>query len=177
MRKDWNGIMKVLEIEQVRNGKVLWSKKNLYNILHAGGESYFLEALFRNPGDGSIPPEFYYLGLDHRSNPEINDTMEDIIDEPVSNGYFRQVISSKPDELTGWTINSTNGYSKATGSIITFNATNDGWGPVRNLFLTTESNNNGVLISSVSLSDEAHLENGDVINLRMVMTLRDCPLE
>jgi len=177
MRKDWNGIMKVLEIEQVRNGKVIWSKKNLYNLLHSDGEAYFLEALFRNPADGTMPPEYYYLGLDARSSLSVADTMASLIDEPSSNGYFRQLVSSKPDQPTGWLITANSGYSKALGSIITFSAAGGSWGPVTTLFLTTQSNNDGVLISSVALSDEAYLDDGDVINLRMAMTLRDCPFE
>jgi len=176
MRKDWNGIMKVLEIEQVRNGKVLWSKKNLYNTLHAEGEAYFLKALFRNPGDGSIPPQFYYLGLDARISLDISDTMTSLLDEPNSNGYFRQAVSSKPDQPTGWYITANEGYSKALGSIVTFSAAGGSWGPVSTLFLTTQNNNDGVLISSVSLSEEAYLDSGDAINVKMAMTLRDCPL-
>jgi hypothetical protein len=177
MRKDWNGIMKILEIEQLRNGEVIWSKKNLYNILHSGAEQYFLEALFRNPADGTIPPEYYYLGLDARTSLLTSDTMSSIIDEPSSNGYFRQLVSSKPNQSTGWSIISSDGYSKALCSVVTFSAAGGSWGPVTTLFLTTKNNNTGVLISSASLSDEAYLEDGDSINLRMVMTLRDCPLE
>lgn len=177
MRKDWGGILKVLEIEQVRNGKVIWSDKNLYNTLHSEGEAYLLEMLFRNPNDGTMPPEYYYLGLDARGSIEIADTMASIVDEPGGNGYFRQLVSSKPDQPTGWLITSNSGYTKALGSIVSFSAAGGSWGPVTTLFLTNQNGNDGVLISSVALSNEAYLEDGDVINLRMAMTLRDCPLE
>jgi hypothetical protein len=176
MNKDWHGIMKVIEIEQIRNGKVIWSKKNLHNLLHSDGEGYFLEVLFRNPNNGTMPPEFYYLGLDARPSIAVSDTMASLVDEPTTNGYFRQVVSSKPDQSTGWYIVANDGYTKALCSIITFTAAGGSWGPVNNLFLTTQNNNSGYLISSVSLSDEAYLDDGDVINLRMAMTLRDCPL-
>jgi len=177
MRKDWNGILKVLEIEHIRDGKVIWSDKNLYNTLHTEGEGYLLEILFKNPNDGSLPPEYYYLGLDARTSIEVSDNMAAIIDEPVGNGYFRQLVSSKPEQSTGWLITSNSGYTKALGSIITFTAAGGSWGPVSTLFLTNQNDNDGVLISSVALSDEATLDDGDVINLRMALTLRDCPLE
>lgn len=176
MCKDWNGILKIIEVEQIRNGKILWSKKNLYNTLHSEGEEYFLEILFNNPGDGTLPPEYYYLGLDARPDIQVADTMSDLVDEPTANGYVRQLVSSKPDQSTGWELTTENNYTKAKCSIITFAAAGGDWGPVKNLFLTNQNDDDGVLIASVVLADEAYLEDGDSINLRMALTLRDSPL-
>lgn len=181
MRKDWHGILKILEIQQVRNNEIIWEHKNLYNMLHAEGEAYFLEVLFRNPNDGTLPPEFYYLGLDNRGSSDVEDTMADILDEPVGSGYSRQVVSSKPDQYTGWTITAGQTgnvtYNKALGSIITFNAAGGTWGPVTMLFLTDKANNSGNLISTVALASEVYMEDGDALNLRMALSLRDCPIE
>lgn len=176
MRKDWSGILKILEVEQVRKGEIIWSKKNLYNTLHNGGEGYFLEVLFNNPNDGTLPPEYYYLGLDARTEISVSDTMVDIIDEPTANGYFRQPVSSRPNQPTGWSVTTNDAYTKALCSIITFTAAGGEWGPVKNLFLTNQNDNDGILIASVALTDEAYLEDGDAINLRMALTLRDSPL-
>lgn len=180
MRKDWNGILKILEIQQVRNNQVIWEQKNIYNMLHSEGEAYFLEILFRNPNDGTLPPEFYYLGLDNRASPVVDDTMIDILDEPVGNAYARQLVSSKPDQPTGWIIVAGQSgeitYNKALGSIITFNAAGGQWGPVTMLFMTDKVNNTGKLISTVDLASEVNMEDGDALNLRMALSLRDCPI-
>lgn len=180
MRKDWNGIIKILEIQHIRNNEVIWEDKNLYNTLHTEGEGYFLEILFRNPNDGTLPPPFYYLGLDARTALDVDDSMADLVDEPGSNAYARQLVSSAPDESTGWIIASGQSgevtYHKALGSIVTFNAAGGEWGPVTKLFLTNKVDNTGYLISSVALSSEVTMADGDALNLRMAISLRDCPI-
>lgn len=177
MRKDWNGIMKILEIQHVRNNEVIWENKNLYNMLHTDGERFFLEVLFRNPNDGTLPPPFYYLGLDARGTLDVNDAMINLLDEPTNNAYARQLISSAPDQTTGWTVTTGQSgditYHKALGSIITFNAAGGSWGPITKLFLTNKVDNTGYLISSVELTSEVYMEDGDALNLRMGISLRD----
>lgn len=173
MRKDWHGLMKVLEIQHIRNGKVLWEDKNLYNTMHMDGDQFFLEILFAN--DGTLLPPIYYLGLDAREAITVDDTMEDINDEPTSNGYVRQQLSSE----TGWNIQQvTSGDTaiwRAIGNIITFSASGGDWGPVNCLFLTDKPDNSGKLIASVPLSQATSVSSGDSVSMRMSLSLRDYP--
>lgn len=170
MRRDWHGLIKILEIQHVRNGEVIWEDKNLYNTLHTEGEGLLLECLFANDGD-TLPP-LYYLGLDNRTTIDAADTMADVLDEPASNGYLRQTVSS----VDGWTISLHNGVHRALSQIVTFSASGGSWGPVQNLFMTDLSTNDGVLISTVPLSSPATLSDGDALNMRMALSLRDCPV-
>ncbi len=168
MKKDWNGVIKVLEVQHVRNGKVIWEDKNLYNMLHSGGEEFLLQCLFAN--DGTLIPDSYYLGLDARTSLIASDTMTDILDEPTEYGYIRQTLGN-----TGWTVSPVSDVYRAIGNIITFSASGGSWGPVNNLFLTNESGDDGVLIASAVLSSELTLDSGDSINMRMSLSLRDYP--
>ena len=161
--------MKVAEIQHVREGRVIWEDRNLYNILHSGGEQFLLECLFAN--DGTLIPTSYYLGLDARTGLDVLNTMSDLEDEPTENGYIRQALGSNG----GWSVSLVSDVYRAIGNIITFSAVGGSWGPVTNLFLTNRSDNNGVLIASVLLSSALTLNNGDSINMRMSVSLRDYP--
>lgn len=173
MRKDWHGIMKVLEVKHWRNGKVIWETNNLYNMLHDLGEQFFLQALFAN--DGTVLPSAYYLGLDARSSIDATDTIDDLVDEPTINGYLRQQLSVE----NGWSIEqvTSGGFTayRAIGNIITFSAVGGDWGPVENLFLTNASDDSGVLIASTSLGESSTVLSGDSISMRMTLSLRDYP--
>lgn len=161
--------MKVAEIQHVRNGRVIWEDRNLYNTLHSGGEQFLLQCLFAT-GDASVP-DSYYLGLDARTSIDVVDTMADLEDEPSENGYIRQALGSDG----GWTISQVSDVYRAIGNIITFSADGGSWGPVTNLFLTNRIDDDGILIASVLLSSELTLNDGDSINMRMSLSLRDYP--
>jgi hypothetical protein len=167
MRKDWHGLIKVLEIEHVRNGKVIWQDRNLYNTLHTLGEQFLLSCCFVNPGN--VVPANYFLGLDNRTVLDVNDAMTDLIDEPSGNGYLRQSISSS----TGFTLQLNNGIYEALTQIVSFTAHGGSWGPVQSMFLATTSDNTGVLVASVPLSQPATLQDGDAVNMRMSLSLQD----
>lgn len=171
----WNGLMKIIDFQQIRNGKIVLEKKNLNNMIHYEGDEYFLTSLFKN--DGTFPAASYYLGLDSRTTIALVDSMSDLLDEPISHGYIRQAVSSQTGNDTGWNITfNESGYFKAMSSIVTFIASGGNWGPVKNLFLTNKSDNSGKLLSTVSLSSDVSLTDGDAINLRIAMTLRDFPI-
>lgn len=175
MRPEWRGILKVLEMQHVRNGQIITSlQAPLYNLLHKEAERYFLRCLFSN--DGSLPPTNYYLGLDNREVITIDDEAVDIEEEPTINGYSRQAISSAASSEAWDITESANGYFKAVGKIITFNASGGSFGPVSNLFLIDKENvgaEDAVLLSSVNLSDSVTLDDGDALNLRISLSLRD----
>jgi hypothetical protein len=173
MKKDWHGIIKILEVQHLRNSKVIWEEKNINNILHSEGENFFLKCCFVN--DGSYPPGNYYFGLDNRSAIAADDLIEDLAEEPSLSGYGRIAV----DSTSGFSIEKVNQVYRAAGSIITFSAIGGSWGPVRNLFLSTSissaSDNlaSSILLASAQLSSSLTLTDGDSVNMRMALSLQD----
>lgn len=171
METKWNGIMKVLEVQHLdTDGKLLWEEKNLRNLLHGEGEAFILEILFVG---GSIPTN-YHLGLDNRTEITRDDTLVVTqATEPTFSGfgYDRNIVPSS----NSFTLAESGGVFQATSPIIAFSASGGDWGPVSNLFLTDRADNNGALISSVKLSNTVTVVDGQTINVRIAMTLRDCP--
>lgn len=167
MRNDWHGLIKILEIQHIRNNEVIWENKNLYNTVHLLADEYMLKCLFVN--DGTLLPTSYYLGMDNRTTVATTDTITDLVDEPSSNGYQRQSLGIED----GWTVQYASGAYRAIGDIITFNATGGGYGPLRQLFLTNKIDNSGVLLATVPLTGVLNMSSGDSINLRMSLSLKD----
>lgn len=155
-------------IEHKRNDKVIWRAENIKNIIHLEGREFLIQAAFSN--DGSLVPANYYLGLDARDDLLEEDTVVDLLDEPVGNGYIRQSLAS---DGTGFTITNVSGVYKALSEIVTFSATGTGWGPVKNMFLTTASDNSGLLISSLVLTSPVTTIAGDTISIQIQMSLQD----
>jgi hypothetical protein len=167
MNKNWRGIMKVLEVQHLRNNKVIWEDFNLYNMLHGEGQEIILNAVFAG---GSIP-SYYYLGLDNRSSLDVEDNLASLLAEPSVNGYSRFTVSSSSD----FTITADSaGNFKSQSILLTFLASGGSWGPIKNLFMSSSLDNTGKLISSVSLSDVLSLADGDIVNLRINLSLTDC---
>jgi len=166
MKKPWHGIMKIIEVQHVRDSKVIWEEKNVYNMLHTKGEEFFLKCCFNNTG--SYPPANYYIGLDNRTVISTADTITELTDEPASNGYARQAASS----TTGFTVQLVDGVYQATSGILSFYAINAGWGPVCNIFLASNISS-GVLLATAKLSGTVSLSASDTINMRMSLSLVD----
>jgi len=163
--KSWSGVLKIIEIEHIRDSKVIWNQKDIYNQIHSKGEELLLNCCFNN--DGSYPPAEYYFGLDNRPTIARGDLLSNLLDEPIGGGYIRQSRSSS----SGFTVELVNGTYRASSAIITFSASGGSWGPVKNIFLTTTSGSSGVLVSSSALSQQVSLTNGDSVNLRMALSL------
>jgi hypothetical protein len=161
--------LNVMTIEHVdADGKVLWKQENLHNIFHINGEEYMLKALFA----GFSIPGTYYFGLDNRGGLDDSDTLNTIStsgNEPTVNGYFRQGVGS-----TSFTVAVVGSHNLAQSPIVSFSASGGSWGPVSNLFMATTSDNLGHLISSVPLSQLVTLDNGQSINVRLGLSLKDC---
>jgi hypothetical protein len=174
MKKDWHGILIVDEFKVCRNDEVIFAEENLHNILHIGGESQILSALFiGGPGPAINPyiPSIYYVGLDNRSALSVSDTLSSLSGEPPSGGYNRQPISS----TTGFTIVTEGTTVKAKSGVIVFSATGSSWGPVKNIFLTNISSGTaGILYSSVPLGSNVIVSAGDTVSVRFSMALRNC---
>lgn len=160
--------MKVEEIELVhKDGSIAWKKYDLGNVLHFSGENFLLQGLFAN--NGTVIPANYYIGLDARETVSASDSMSDLIDEPIGNGYLRQPVSSQ----SGFTIRNFDGVYKALSNIVTFSAVGGDYNSTaKNIFLATATSG-GTLISSVSLNQDVDLGEGESVNMRITMTLRN----
>ena len=163
-------LLTILEIDHVRNGEVIWQAENLKNVLHTQGEEYMLTALFKTTV--ADIPTFYYLGLDNRTTPDASDAFPTALqDEPTTNGYSRQAVSS----ATGFVIEEVDGITRATSLIVSFAASGGSWGPIRNLFLTDKINDTGYLIATAPLGSTRTLQDGDFITMKFALALKDVP--
>ena len=158
--------MKVLEVQLLDNGEIIWEDKNLRNVLHTTGEEFILKVLFS--GEEEIP-ENYYLGLDSRSSLTASQTIEDLSEPSIANGYQRESVASNGE----FTVGISGGINLATGPIVTFRATGGSWGPVRNIFLTNESDDSGYLIASIALSAPITLNDGQIVSMKLGFSLQD----
>lgn len=165
--KNWHGLMKIVEIQHVRKGQVIWEQKNFLNTFHSGGELFVLSCAFDN--DGSLPPDNYYLGLDNRDALSEDDVLSDLVGEPTGNGYLRAAVNSN----NYFTIDVINNVYNASSPIVTFSATGAGYGPVSKLFLATTLDNSGILLASAALSESVTFEPSDSLNMRMRLALQD----
>lgn len=171
--KKWDGILEVLEINHTsKEGQILWSDKNLKNILHSEGEEYFLKVLFTE----LEKTDYYYMGLDNRGVISVSDGLANLVGEPTTHGYTRQTLSS----TTSWTFSISEGNRQVKSAIITFTANAGTWGPVANLFMTMQDQDvdptEGYLISTVALGSAITLHDGESVSLRMAIKLRDCSI-
>jgi hypothetical protein len=163
-------LLTILEIDHVRDGKVIWREENLKNVLHTQGEEYMLTALFKTTLVSV--PTFYYLGLDNRATVLAADALPlSLQGEPTTNGYNRQAVSS----ASGFTIEEVDGITRATSIVVSFQASGGSWGPVTNLFLTNMINNTGYLIATAPLGTARTLQDGDFITMRFALALKDVP--
>ena len=170
----WHGLIKILEITHLSKDKeILWSATNLRNMMHLEGEAFILNSLFVGGNVNNLYiPEYYYFGLDARASLAEDDGMADVeSSEPSTNGYERQDISSTDQ----FTVSLASGVYRAISPIITFSASGGPWGTVKNLFLTNKNDYSGSLIASVPLTQTISVASGESINMRMGLSLKDCP--
>ena len=167
--KKWNGILKVLEVKhESANGEVLHREENLHNILHLKGEELILKILFA----GNAIPANYYVGLDARATLSNSDEISSVYgSEPLDNAYARQSVPSN-----NFSIVTSGSHKQANSPTLIFKAAGGSWGPVKNIFLCSNLGygSNSVLISSVNLSRNITVNEGEIITLRMGMALLNC---
>lgn len=167
-------LLRILEVQHIKDNEVIWEAFNIPNTLHLGGEQFMISALFRSAAGISVP-SFYYIGMDNRSTVSITDNMGSLTTEPASNGYSRQAVSS----ATGFIIEEftvsgdTSGIQhwRARSQILAFTATGGSWGPVSNVFLTNRNDNGGYLISTASLGTTRTVGAGETLNFRFALNL------
>jgi len=158
-KNTWNGVLIIDEFIVYRDKKIIYKENNINNIFHSSGQFYFLKILFKHLS----APNNYYLGLDNRSVVTLENTLESIEGEPVGKGYIRQSVSSNNFQLN----QGQNGNYRVVGPTVTFNATTNKWGPVKNIFLTNSSSGtDGHLISSANLAESITLNPPDSATLK-----------
>lgn len=149
---------------------IIFEQKNIKNIVHQEGEQYMLNVLFnleQSINDGKVASS-YYAGLDNRITLSSTDSMLlSIVGEPLpQTSYSRQQITTWTEPFIS------NGVYVVKSNPITFDAAVTGWGPVSNIFLTTNSSG-GILISSAKLSETVTLNVGDSIVLTISLSLNN----
>lgn len=166
--KNWNGIMEILELNHFnKNNNLIYQEKNIKNIIHTTGEEFVLKVLF----SGLEIPNYYYLGLDSRTNLSKQQEISDIFGlEPGQNYYSRQRTDSNNFSI----IVSESGQIRADSPILAFKAVGGSWGPVNNIFLATGIGFNSILISSASLGRSITVADGETITMKMGMALSSC---
>lgn len=169
-KKDWRGILQVVEVNHIRNKQVIWQSSNLKNVLHIQGEEYLLKILFSNI---IAKPQYYYFGLDNRATVAEADTLLSLDGEPTTHNYSRQIVNS----ISDWAFAVSGGYNEAKSPILTFGAYGGSWGPIRNLFMTMQTQETdpalGYLISTVYLGQKITVLDGDSISMRMAIKLKE----
>lgn len=170
-----------------KNGIIKYEENNIKNTLHSHGQLFILRAILQTTD--VVPKDElnirYYVGLDNRGAIQESDTLVNIQQEPESNNYSRQPVTS-------WDISkSSTGKYFAKSSSIVFSAVGpggSGWGPVNNIFLSTVQqrcsgtglvgasdntiiSNCGYLISSARLSQAIKPSSGDKVVLEMSLSI------
>lgn len=154
-------LMKIIVVNHLSVDKnIIWSQTNILNILHNSGKEYMLKALFT--GEETIPND-YYIGLDSRSTLSATQNMASL-SEPSGGGYARQAISSSG----GFSYNATDRL--ILSDLLTFACTSGSYS-VKNLFLTTEPDDTGYLISSIPLSENRTLSSGETLAVKAGLSL------
>lgn len=168
--KNWHGIMKIEKFQHLSvNGEILYEENNINNLIHLAGEELILKILFA----GNSVPSNYYIGLDSRSYLDSSLGIGSIFGyEPNQNYYERQQVKSDSFSV----IVGTSNHRQANSPTVLFKAVGGPWGPVKNIFLTTNLGygTNSILISSAALSRDITVKDGEIITMRMAMALSNC---
>jgi hypothetical protein len=168
--KNWHGIMKIEKFQYLsKNKEILYEENNINNLIHLVGEELILKILFA----GLPVPTNYFIGLDSRSSLDPTLGIGSVFGyEPNQNSYERQQIKSDNFSI----IVGSSRHRQANSPTVLFKAIGGSWGPVKNIFLTTNLGygTNSILISSAALSREITVRDGEIITMRMAMALSNC---
>ena len=172
----------VLHIDRVthtdKNGNILWSAEGIDNMLHDEGEMAILSAYFATGLAGyGAPPANLYFGLDARTTLVEADNLAALVGEvTTTSGYARQAVATTEAGTSGaaFYINQPAAYYRADSKTVTFTASGAAWPAVKNLFLCTVSaGSTGKLISSLALTADRTLQDGDSLNASMYLGLSE----
>jgi len=130
------------------------------------GLEYILEVAF--PESQSVPANFY-IGLCEDATVAENAVLADLT-ELAGNGYARQLVPSQSHIGFLSAHTGTNDH-KVTTTIETFLAAGGAWNGAVHAFLATSSDDSGKLIAAVALSAERTLQDGDSLQVSIVLQL------
>jgi hypothetical protein len=148
-----------------KDGRILWSEV-IRNALADEGEKYILDDFFRNLN----APATFYLGLCNDALQD-TDTLADILNEPVGNGYARQEITRNS---TGWPVLALDaGDYQVISKLVTYLATGGSIGPVNTMFLCNVlSGTAGYHYAWAALSQSRTLANGEALGCKIKVKLQ-----
>lgn len=154
-------------VHRAANGAVIW-REIAKNALADGGEQVVLEGYFRG---GTIAG--HYLGLSDASNPcsiaETDSLATAMTGEPVANGYARVNITR---DVTGWPTSSLDsGDWRILSKTCTYTSTGT-IGPVNCAVLATTTDNSGVHVAFVALSQARTMANGESLDTTISIKLQ-----
>lgn len=134
--------------------------------LNTEGLKWLLEGMFPQ---SQAPPANFYLGLCEDASVAEDASLGDLT-ELSGNGYSRQVIPA--GSVTGFTssVAGTNDW-KITTITVEFEASGGAWNGAQHCFLGTTSDDSGVLVASAALSAIRTLQDGDKLQVSMVIQL------
>jgi len=159
--KFWEGIW---EITHIRNGKVI-GREEIRNALVDEGEENLLDTYFRNQ---NAPTSFYFrLCNDALSE---TDTLANIQNEPVGNGYSAQVVERSTVGFP--TLEIHDGDYRVISKEVTFSSVGGEIGPVNTVFVSNTPDNSGKLIAFVGLSLTRTILDGDSMIVRMRIKMK-----
>lgn len=168
--QNWHGIMKIHDFKHLdKNGKIIYSEDKIHNLIHLSGEEFILKVLFA----GESVPANYYLGLDSRTSFSSSAGINSIAGyEPNQNAYERQKVASSNFTI----VTGSQNIRQANSPTLLFKAIGGSWGPVKNIFLTTNLGygSNAILISSAQLGRDITVADGEIVTMRMAMALSNC---
>jgi len=134
------------------------------NSLVDEGEKAVIEVFLRNSVDTYFPNTNFYIGF-YRGSIAETTTLLTIPNEPLSNGYIRQVVQRSN---SGWpTIELDEGDWRGISEEVTFQSTGGDIGPISGAFLCTSLDNLGSLICSVASSAERTILSGASMSLSL----------
>lgn len=147
-----------------KDGNVLWEEE-LQNFLADEGEKQLLETYFRDENN----PTQFFMRLCNDSLQE-TDTLADIQNEPVGNGYSPQTIERSSVGFPDLSLDA--GDYVITSKTVTFTAVGGSIGPINTAYLATTSDNAGKLIGVVSLSVTRTIISGDGLEVYFKVKLK-----
>lgn len=140
------------------NGEILEARYNVPNALADEGEKNILEQYYR----AENAPTQFYARL-YNDTPLETDGLADLTGEPSGNGYSAQLIERSS---TGWpTLAQDAGDWQLTSKTLTFTASGGSIGPVTYLVIATTSDNTGLHIAFIALSQSRTLADGESLEV------------
>lgn len=130
------------------------------------GLKWLLEQAFPQ---SQSPPANFYLGLCEDASIAEDAALADLT-ELSGNNYARQVIPG--GSVTGWTSSVAGTLDwKVTSTTVTFTASGGAWNGAEHSFLATTSDDSGVLVACFALSVERTLQDGDSLEVSIIIQL------